>query len=218
MGVGPFKVQLRRYGALFRVSGNGAFSGIREMYVRDTYLHNGTLRMQNGDCVVDLGANIGNFTNLALAHGSDVRVVAVEPSSGLNSTFRNSVGLNAGFLERVTLISAFVGSMGVTQELLKNDGNYASARWMSEDDLIVAGKLEKIDFLKCDIEGGEFSLLGPQSKLLSMTKSLAIEVHHFAGNVDDFIDMLKGCGFSILALKRDPDGTATVLAERAVAT
>lgn len=217
MGPGPFTVRLRRYGAEFRVCGECVFSGIREMYVRDTYLHNGTLTIHDGDCVVDLGANMGNFTNLALAHGRAVRVVAVEPSGELNAAFNKSVGLNDGFLERVTLIDAFVGLMGDTQESLKNDATYASARWMSEDDLIAVTQLEKIDFLKCDIEGGEFGLFGSQSKLLNMTTSLAIEIHHFAGDVDKFINMLKECGFDILALQRDPDGTATALAKRVAA-
>ena len=43
MGNGPFKIILRRYGCSFMISGPQAFSGIREMYVRDVYLRSGWL-------------------------------------------------------------------------------------------------------------------------------------------------------------------------------
>jgi FkbM family methyltransferase len=217
MGAGPFQVRLRKYNARFKIKGAGAFSGIREMYVRDTYLHAGMLAIRDGDCVVDLGANMGNFTNLALAHGDNVRVVAVEPGRDLNASLRASVGLNDGYSERVKLIRAFVGLAADTQRSMLTDAQYADAQWLSEDELIAMAGIDRVDFLKCDIEGGEFGLLTPQSKLLRMAQSLAIEIHHFAGSVDQFLDMLRECGFTVLAVQRDPDGTATALARRSVA-
>jgi len=68
MGKGPFHVHFRS-GVDFRIIGNGVISGIREIYVRDVYLRYGLLTIEDGDVVLDLGANMGNFTNLALAHG-----------------------------------------------------------------------------------------------------------------------------------------------------
>lgn len=73
MGGSPKCVMLGRYRIRFRVEGTGAISGIREMYVRNQYLGHGTLAIQDGDAVVDLGVNMSNSTNLALAHGSRVR-------------------------------------------------------------------------------------------------------------------------------------------------
>lgn len=214
MGVGPFVVDIPRYGVRFRIAGTEAFSGIREMYGRDVYLRNGTLTIRDGDHVVDLGANIGNFTNLALAHGPNVQVVAVEPGAHMNASFSSSVGLNPGYLERTRLINAFVGSIGGTQEAMLRSAEYRDAKWNSEDELISSAGTQQIDFLKCDIEGGEFGLLTPRSRLLHLTQSLAVEIHQFAGDVEGFIAMLRGCGFSILARQTDPDGFATVLARR----
>ena len=214
MGVGPFHVHIRP-GVDFRIAGNSAFSGIREMYVRDVYLHNGLLTIEDGDVVVDLGANMGNFTNLALAQGKSVKVVSVEPGLALNEAYKQSVGLNPGFLERTQLIRAFIGTAGKTQEDLLEDGQYRGAQWLSEDELLSVCRLSKIDFLKCDIEGGEFGLLHPDSKLLQMTRKIAIEIHRFAGDVDGFMEMLVAQGFKLIAIQRDPDGTATVLGIRA---
>lgn len=212
MGEGPFPVKMRRYAVEFLVAGKEAFSGIREMYVRDTYLRQGTLGIEDGDFVIDLGANMGNFTNLALAHGGNVRVTAVEPNSISNQTFWKSIGLNSGFKERTTLVRAFLGAPGETQSRLGAMPEYRDASFISEEEFIRSHGIDRVDFLKCDIEGGEFGLLGPESALLKMARKLAVEIHSFAGDVGKFIEMLQTHGFTIGHIQRDPDGTATVLA------
>lgn len=215
MGEGPFSVRIKRKNCQFQIRGPGALSGIRELYVRDVYLRNGWLDIQPEDTVVDLGANMGNFTNLALAYGPGVRVISVEPSTALNRVFSDSVGLNAGFLERTKLIRAFVGQEKPTQtELLHSNADYANAEWLSEDEFLRLAGIERIDFLKCDIEGSEFGLLAANSKLLSITKSLACEVHAFAGDVNGFLSDIESCGFVIGPVQRDPDGSVTFLAKR----
>jgi FkbM family methyltransferase len=215
LGDGPFLIKLSTCEP-FRIEGKRAISGVREMYVRDCYLGGGALAIRDGDVVVDLGANMGNFTNMALAHGDKVRVVSIEPNLALNAKFETSVGLNSGFRDRVTLIRGFLGNKAdATSELVETASVYAGAPWMTEDALIEAGSLDRVDFLKCDIEGGEYGLLGPHSRLLKMTRSLAIEIHSFAGDVDGFIDMLRGEGFAIRGCMDSPDHTVILLAERA---
>lgn len=213
MGIGPFVI---RYGpdVRFQIAGSDAFSGIREMYVRDTYLHHGLLTINDGDVVLDLGANMGNFTNLALAHGPKVRCVSVEPGRDLNVVYRKSLALNAGFLERARLFRAFVGAMEPKQSEMLNDPQYVGAEWISEDQLISQAGLTRIDFLKCDIEGGEFGLLHPASKLLALAQKIAIEVHSFAGDVEQFLAMLVSQGFVLQHIQRDPDGTVTAVGSR----
>jgi len=211
LGSGPFQVNYSRE-VNFRITGPGALSGIREMYVRDTYLHGGCLKIDDGDIVVDLGANMGNFTNLALAHGPRVRVIAVEPNDAFLRSMKASLALNDGLAERVKVIQAFLGH--AIQLNLADDLSDARASLMTEEELLKATSLECVDFLKCDIEGGEFGLLHRESALLRMTRKLAIEVHAFAGDVDAFIHMLKEVGFTVRHIQRDPDGTATVLARR----
>jgi FkbM family methyltransferase len=214
MGIGPFRVRMRKSGVEFQVIGSGAFSGIREMYVRDVYLKGGILEIEDGDVVMDLGANMGNFTNLALAHGEKIRVIAVEPNSRSNDHFWKSLSLNNGFKERVTLFRSFLGETNGSQSKIDQGVDYEGATEISESELLNVSKIDHIDFLKCDIEGGEFNLLGSRSRLLKMARNLAIEIHSFAGDVDLFIEMLSTQGFQIKHVQRDPDGTATVLASR----
>jgi len=215
LGPGPWKVRLRTYGCEFLVWGPESISGIREMYVRDVYLRGGWLQVEPGDVVVDLGANMGNFTNLALASHPDVRVVAVEPSLSLNNVFRQSVGLNPGFFDRVLLVRAFAGSLGPEQiELMRDHPDYNGAPVLSEEELIVHAKLDKIDFLKCDIEGGEFGLIGRPSRILEMAQKIACEVHAFAGDPDQLLKHVRAAGFEIGPVQRAEDGSVTFLARR----
>lgn len=204
LGKGPFSVHFRACKTRFKVWGDSAVSGIREIYVRNIYLPNKLMQIRDGDIVVDLGANIGNFTNLALAHGSHVRVIAIEPNEKLAAIFEQSVGQNPGHRERVQLIRAVLGSAGTFTAPLK-----------TEAEVIEAAGVDRIDFLKCDIEGGEFNLLHPASKLLAMADLLAIEIHAFAGDVEGFVQMLSCAGFQIHKRTGAPDGSCVVLAARA---
>lgn len=215
IGPGPFRVACASTPAAFSVEGRGVMSGVREMYVRDCYLRGGALRIQDGDQVVDLGANIGNFTNLALAHGPAVRVVAVEPSQAMNAAFERSVGGNPGFRSRVTLIRGFLGEAGGrTQAHGGAKDHYAGAPWLAEAEFLRLAGITHIDFLKCDIEGGEFVALGPGSRLVEMTKALAVEVHAFAGDVEAFVSSLVARGLVLRHRQDFPDGSCVVLASR----
>lgn len=217
MGSGPFDVTLKRYRRRFKVGGEEAFSGIREMYVRNVYLKNDWLTIKPNDTVVDLGANMGNFTNMALAIDPSIKVIAVEPNIFSNAVFNKSVGLNPSHLARVMLIRAFLGKTNSKiSVVIDRDANYSGVEWLSEQELIDRANIQSIDFLKCDIEGGEFGLLTKDSKLLAKTKSLAVEVHAFAGDVSKFIADIESVGFIIGPVQVDPDGTSTFLAKKKV--
>ncbi len=215
MGEGPFSVALPGWEHPFQVVGPAAFSGIREMYVRDVYRRDWWLKTGQDDVIVDLGANMGNFSAMALARDTAVHVIAIEPSRSLNSQLVRSLGLNRGFLERTQLIRAFVGSRGRTQQhIVSTDANYGDAEWMTEEDLIRRTGIRRIAILKCDIEGSEFGLLGPESKLLAMTTMLACEVHSFAGDVSAFVSGIEASGFVIGSIEHASDGSAILLARR----
>jgi FkbM family methyltransferase len=162
--------------------------------------------------VLDLGANMGNFTNLALALDPTVKVIAVEPNIHWNRLFVNSVNLNVDHLARTTIVRAILGEFA---ERLKGDENYAGAERITEDQLLERLKVPRIDFIKCDIEGGEFGLLARGSKLLGMARALACEVHAAAGDMSGFIADIEAAGFTIGPTQHAADGlSATFVAKR----
>ena len=65
LGIGPYHV--RRGNAIATLKCNNVISAIREIWVRDVYLKNDFLKIPDEGIVVDLGANVGNFSVLALS-------------------------------------------------------------------------------------------------------------------------------------------------------
>jgi len=195
MGDGPFKARRARSRAI--LTGSQVFSNLREIWVRDVYLKDDFLSVPRDAVVVDLGANLGVFTALALAQNDSARVIAVEPSLTLLESLRKCVSAN-GWSERLTPIRAFIGNFTETQKAaLRQGSDYADAPTISEAELISRSAITKIDLLKCDIEGSEFFLLDPDSRLLSMTDRLAIELHKWGGDIQVFLSHLTRIGFEI---------------------
>ena len=171
-------------------------SGIREIWVRNVYLQGGYLEIAPDAVVVDLGANVGTFTLLALAHGPGVTVVGAEPNLDLNERFRMQLAMN-GWTDRVDLDRCFIGGRdGVWRQLLDHP-DCSGAEFLDQETFIQKHGLETIDFLKCDIEGGEFQLFASESLLLRTARQVAIEVHDHAGDRHEFIKMLERSGFEV---------------------
>jgi FkbM family methyltransferase len=211
MGDGPFKVTLKKYKCQFKIMGPSCVSGIREMYARDVYLKDGWLELKPYDTVLDLGANMGNFTNMALAIDPTIRVIAVEPSTSLSGVFAKSVGMNPGHLARTTLIRAILGD---SVQSIETDHNYIGADRLTEDELLERANSPRVDFIKCDIEGGEFKLLTRNSKLLAMTRALACEVHANAGDIKSFVENVEACGLTVGPARYSEDGSFLVFLAR----
>jgi len=195
MGEGPF---VARHGAATaKLVGEQAFSGLREIWVREVYSRDGFLKIPDDGLVVDLGANMGNFTAMALASNPTARVIAVEPGARNVAKFHATMAAN-GFADRATLCRAFVGIFSPQQHSdVATDPSYADAERLSEPDFIARYGIERIAFLKCDIEGSEYFLLDPQSRLLDMADRVGIEVHAFGGDVKAFLAELERRGFTL---------------------
>ena len=195
MGNGPFEARRARSRAI--LTGSQVFSNLREIWVRDVYLKDDFLSVPRNGLVVDLGANLGVFSVLALAQHDSVRVIAVEPSLSMLESLKKCVSAN-GWSARTTPIRAFIGNFTETQKAaLRQGSDYANAPTITESELISRSTISKIDLLKCDIEGSEFFLLHPDSRLLAMTDRLAIELHKWGGDIQVFLNHLTAIGFEI---------------------
>jgi FkbM family methyltransferase len=130
--------------------------------------------LEPGQCLLDLGAHIGTFALTAAARGC--RVCAVEASPRNFSLLCASVRHN-GWSERVRVIHAAVGD--TTGELSFSAygpwGHVATPKTgmaavrvpaLRIDDLIAQEGIERIDFIKIDVEGSEVAALQGASSLL----------------------------------------------------
>lgn len=200
LGSGPFRVKLRNSRAI--LSGEQVLTGIREIWVRDPYLGDFLTIPQNAT-VVDLGANMGAFTTLALGHGRGVKVFAVEADP--NECIRLRATLQANDPDsRATVVNAFVGGTTAFQSDLKTTDRASAIPTITEQEILSRVGGGPVHFLKCDIEGSEFALLADPGPLFAATLQFAAELHPDSGDVGAAIDQLKKMGFEIRRVDHPP--------------
>lgn len=133
-----------------------------------------SLKMLDPDAVVlDLGAHLGTFSLTAAAQGH--RVIAVEASPRNASFLRASAHAN-GFDDVVVVEAAVSDAPGVVRFRHEGAWGQITAGW--SPDLVevraetVAGilrglDLERVDFVKLDVEGSELAVIGGMRDLLA---------------------------------------------------
>ena len=132
--------------------------------------------VKSGDIVFDIGANCGSFT-YSILDKNPKHVYCVEPSNTLIHSLRNNVGDGP-----VTLINKAIGDENCENKTIaengvfiyQNDGDVYSTITLKQ--LIKENNISKIDFLKFDCEGGEYSIFTKEN--YNFIKNHVI---HFAG-------------------------------------
>lgn len=158
-----------------------------ELYVFGTYEAANTRAfarlVRPGDTVIDIGANFGWYTALfARWVGDRGRVLAFEPVPSLASLARRAIELNgvANIVDLETLaLGASEGSLTLhtfaglplghasTSDLGRADATEHRSRASTLDSVLEMQGIERVDFVKLDVEGSERDVLCGASSLLS---------------------------------------------------
>jgi len=146
--------------------------------------------VNDGDTVLDIGANIGAHT-LFLGHkvGKNGKVIAIEPTDFAFEKLRKNVELNPQLKERVDLNQVMLveqDSSEVRRETysswpLKNKTNLHEqhmgalkatkvCRVMTLDQLIKEKMIENVNFVKLDVDGAEIDVLKGGRETLTKSK------------------------------------------------
>jgi FkbM family methyltransferase len=212
MGCGPFRAW--HSGRSAWIGGVAVIGGIREIWAREVYLGPGYLRLPAEGLVVDLGANMGVFTALALSRGPSVRVLAVEPTEAACAEWWRQLARN-GWTGRGEVLTAFVGEATAKQaDMLRRLPECRPSPFLTQEDVAERLGTAPIAFLKCDVEGSEFSLLRRGSPLLERARQVAVEIHDFAGDRRQVLDALAAQGFAV-RLSHDTPTDCVALGRRA---
>lgn len=196
----------------------GKYNSCHLVY-NENFEHSGSLRgniyerencvIEENDIVVDLGANIGCFTNFALKAGAK-KVFAYEPSVlAFKCLNNNAVSVRVCIYQKlVTNVDNSVKKLyidktsDVGNSTLKHDNSseiYDEVPTITLE-TILKNIGSKIDFLKIDIEGSEKEIFDstPDSCFKDITK-IAIEYHNILG--DDYrntlINKLLSYGYNV---------------------
>ena len=161
------------------------FGAVREMYGGNVYL-----RPFRPDLtvptVVDLGSNRGLFSVLAAVVLKARVVVGVEPAAFYEPVLQTLLRANNLVGRGLYRITAFAAS-----EL--GPGKVTIPQFMAEYGI------DRIGFLKCDIEGAEFDVLLHNNGYLARVDHIGIELHPADGDVRCLDDALLAYGFHTLA-------------------
>jgi len=175
--------------------------------------------------VFDVGAHAGQFTKLFARFAPEGRIYAIEPGSYARSILRTVVWARG--LSNVAILPLALGADTRLERLhipVKASGAAGfglshlgppEARWSrvaaelvaqtTVDELVAALALERLDFIKADIEGGELRLLRGAAKSLERFRPrLLIELSggHLARAGDDLAGafaFLAGLGYGAFA-------------------
>ena len=169
---------------------NPTFGNLREIYARNCYLRclrpKGPLRS-----VLDLGANRGMFSLLALVALGAETAVGVEPAPVYEPVFRLLLESNHCSPARAPRYLKFVSSPSVERE--DPDQNVSIQTILTEQ------KIDRFNLVKMDIEGHEKAVFSEPDWLLSVD-NICMEMHPFAGDLSLIPRALEHYGFEYLLM------------------
>lgn len=136
--------------------------------------------------IVDLGANTGLVARWLLARYPKARIVCVEPEPGNVDMLRRNL---ARFNGRAAIVPHCVGAIERTTRLESSTGEWGYAMTGDSGDVEVTTMdrlvrnhdLDRIDVLKCDIEGAEREVFGDCAGWIDRVGFAVVECHGFQG-------------------------------------
>ena len=165
--------------------------------------------VQSGDCVLDIGANVGHYTNsLSNLVGVKGRVIAFEPvpytfeilaSNVTKFHYKNVTLLNVAASQETTVLGIYIpmfdtGLNNYYMAQLTNGSEELSVLCLPIDSLNIS---QSISLAKMDVEGHEISVLIGMRHLLKRDHPLLI----VEGDSDEVAAYLKDFGYSFEKLK-----------------
>ncbi|WP_367027020.1 FkbM family methyltransferase [Methylococcus sp. ANG] len=179
------------------------FGLAREIIGRRIYELDERFDIRSGDCVIDLGANVGVFSLFAAAQGA--QVIAIDAQSGFVAEILENSKMNG--VDTVRPIHGIVApECGV---FASQEARSSASHWQVEPPKIDMNEVLReagwsaVDFLKADVEGAEFELFTTGDEWVNKVRRIAMEVHPKYGNVGQLLAHLQERGFEVILTDLD---------------
>ncbi len=173
------------------------------------------VHVRRDDVVIDCGAHIGGFTRVALQAGARL-VVAIEPERANLLAFRRNLEqelknsrvilVPKGVWERAGKLSLHLSNTGDSHSIIfaqKGPGD-AEIEVTTLDALAQELGLERVDFIKMDIEGSEANALRGARQVLERWKPrMALSSYHLKGDPATLCALVWGVRSDYLVTTKD---------------
>lgn len=188
--------------------------------------------------LVDVGANVGLYTSLAMHTLSERgRIVAVEPRPQTFAYLEKNIGANRSAQgPRVDAFRLAAAPEAGTRVLFQNPENKADNRvyasndfqWETTevearplDDVLSEQGIREIHFLKMDVQGFEQMVLRGLRQTLRRSANVTLMTEFWpkglreaGGDACSYLEELTGLGFTLYELKERPRGQLVPLTDR----
>jgi FkbM family methyltransferase len=206
--VAPLTIQVRAIGLKYHVRTAMDVWIIKETCLDRHYEH--VTALQDRWTIIDIGAGLGDFTAYAAWRSPQGRVLGFEPDAGSFALLEKNLQLNGtrNAEVRSCAVADVAGklSLNVDSAHATNHSTTApGARTIEVPALTLAQifaeqHVDRCDFLKLDIEGGEYAILrGADAPLLQRVQHIAMEYHDNtpAGQHDELVRILEAHGYQV---------------------
>jgi len=157
-----------------------------EIFIKKEYDKEG-IKIEENDVVVDIGANIGLFSLKSVQEKASI-IYSIEalPETfkylKLNTeNFNNIIPINKAIYSKSKKVSLYFNDRSPESSILfkLDNSNVVDVDAISFNDFIFEYSIEKIDYLKIDIEGAEFDLFESidENYLENNIKKIIMEIH-----------------------------------------
>ena len=180
----PIVLELR-CGLRFHIRpGSGDLGVVNEAFILNPYLGGGYIDVPDHAVVMDIGANIGDFSLQVAQRCPTGRVIAVEPLSEHARILKGHIAMNA--YRHVTCVQSAVGAeegmTGITVDGAQSrqysvSGRMESVRQTTLSRLMDEHELAHVDLLKLDCEGAEWDILPAAENALPRVRQICMEYH-----------------------------------------
>ena len=179
-------------------------AAVNEAVILNPYLSSGAIVLSDDATVVDIGANIGDFTVLVARRCPRGRVLAVEPVARSAKVIAAQVALNR--LSNVTIVHAAlgaasriaaIGDAGMSSRLV-DGGSGDAVPVVTLERLMTEHQIGTVDLLKLDCEGAEWDILPAAEAVLPRVRQITMEFHSERGwTAERLAEWLRQRGYTV---------------------
>ena len=147
-------------------------------------------QVRAGDVVVDVGGHVGVFTHFALKRGAS-KVIAFEPEPNNAECFRRNfkdelasgkvILVEKGLWSSSGVLKLYTGdnNSGMASMVIKDSEKYFEVPVITLDALVDELKIDRVNFIKMDIEGAEReALAGAMNTLKRFRPMVMLDSYH----------------------------------------